>query len=265
MIQERSAYHTRPIRETGINPERLDLITWYRERLEDLPEIIVETVNATDGTSWKAVLEGEQIREISGAFFVVRGSLVTKRALDGSVTQQWNQPGIHQTETELILPTREGDLKVKTSGFVGILRDEYANVLVTLAQEPYARAPKNALFRTPFQTSAVRFARLLVGEREADTNLFDLLQKIGGSEDIRSMFASEKIDSFPLPYADANRIDATNYGFAVTISDSEFRENLKNNERNRWCSPVEVREIMRAGLLNGVTASAIFASTSLIK
>ena len=247
-------------------PEKVDLVTWYQERLASIGEMTLEEDNVTDGQNWKAELTKEgEVKEISGAFFKVRGTKVTRHHPDGTVQSSWTQPGIHQVETELVMPTRNGEMKVKLSGLVGIVRDVAGNVLLTVAQEPYARAPKNALFKTPFQTSATKFAALLAGDKEKDPNMYDLLVKIGGSEDIAAMFAGEKVDSFPLPYADANRIDATNYGFAVTVSDPDLRETLKNNGQNRWCTPAEVREIMRAGLLNGLAASTIFASTSVIK
>lgn len=267
MTQEQrpTIYHARPIRETGITPERVDVITWYQERLDAYGEMTTETVNATDGQAWKADLENGEVKAIVGSFFRVQGTKVTRHNPDGQVAGSWMQPGIHQAETKLVMPTREGDREVQTSGFVGIVRDEQDNILLTLAQEPYARAPKHALFRTPIQTSATKFIDLINGDREKDPILFDTIARIGGSTNIREMFQSEKIDAFPLPYADANRIDSTNYAFAVTVSDPEVRESLKNNGVSRWCTPAEVREIMRAGLLNGHTAAAIFASTSLVK
>ena len=264
--EQETIYHSRPIRELGIAPEKVDLITWYNERLKALGDTNVEPADATDGQNWKAELTKQgEVKEITGAHFIVRGSKVTRYKPDGEVEFSWNQPGIHQAETEMSLPTRNGEMKVMTSGFVAILRDEAGNVLLSVAPEPFARTPKKALLRTPFQTSATKMQALLAGEKEKDRNLYDLLVNIGGSEDISTIFKDEKIDVFPLPYADANRIDATNYGFAITISDSELREKLKNNDQNRWCNPAEVREIMRAGLLNGHTAAAIFASTSLVK
>lgn len=266
MTQERRpTYHTNPIRETGIKPEKVDLITWYNERLATFGEMTVETVNATDGQNWKAELEGSEVKEITGAFFAIRGSKITRYCPDGTQQSQWNQPGIHQAEYPFVLPTRNGDIEILVSGLVGVLRDEYANVLLTLAPEPYARAPKNVLFRTPFQTSATKFMDLLNGDREKDPNFYDSWVRLGGGANIKDFFGSDRVDSFPLPYADANRIAAANYGFAVIVTDSDLREALKNNDANRWCSPAEAREIMRAGLLNGITASAIFASTSLIK
>lgn len=255
-------YHARPIRETGVIPETTDLITWYQERLNALGEMTTEVANATDGQAWKAELEGGEVKAIEGRFFVIRGTKVTTHNVQGEPGFSWLQPGIHQSEIEMTMPTSEGDRQVQTSGFVGAIRDEAGNVLLTLAQEPYARAPKKALFRTPVQASATKFKDLLAGDREKDPVLFDLIATLGGSTDISEMFRSGKIEAFPLPYADANRIDATNYGFSVTITDAEVRERLKNNGASRWCSPAEVREIMRAGLLNGHTVAAIFASAS---
>ena len=258
-------YHTRPLGETGIKPEQVDLITWYEERLATFGEMTTEPANATDGQTWRADLEGTEVKEITGPFFRVRGTKVTRHSPQGESTGSWVQPGIHQTEYPFVLPTRNGDLEISVSGLVGAIRDEYGNVLLTLVQEPYAKAPKNVLFRTPFQTSATKFMDLLSGEREKDANLYDSWVRLGGGANIKEFFGSDRVDSFPLPFADANRIEATNYGFAVIVSDPALRDALKNKGVNRWCSPAEVREIMRAGLLNGITVSAIFASTSLIK
>ncbi len=258
-------YHSRLLTETGIVPERVDLITWYSERLGTFGEMTVEKANATDGKNWKAEMDGEEVKEIVGAFFTVDGAAVTRYKPDGEVDFPWLQPMIRQAETRLVMPTREGDVEIQISGLVGVARDEANNVLLTLAQEPAARTPKRVLFRTPLQTSATKFLDLLNGQREKDPNLYDLLARIGGGTDIRAMFGGQIIDSFPLPYADANRIDSANFGFAITVTDPDLRETLKNNGANRWCNPAEVRETMRAGLLNGHTAAAIFASTSLIK
>lgn len=257
--------HSVALREVGVRPERLGLIEWYQEQLASFGEVLLEPVNATDGQNWKGVLDGTEVEKITGAFFEVRGSRVNVLNRDGTAKASWNQPGIHQGEVELIMPTSGGEQRVMTSGFVGIIRDEANNVLLTLGQEPYARTPKNVLLKTPFQTSATKFKALLDGDRAKDPNFYDLLVTLGGNEDIRAFFGSERVDAFPLPYADANRIDATNYGFAVVITDGDLRETLKNGERNRWCTPAEVREVMRAGLLNGHTAAGIFASTSLVR
>jgi len=264
--EQQPIYHSRPIRKLEISPEPVDLVSWYQERLETFGVVKLEDVPVTDGDKWKVNLtENSEVKEIVGAFFIIKGSQVTRLKPDGSAEFQWNQPGIHQVETEMVLPTREGELNIRTSGIVGALRDEIANVLLTLAPEPYARTPKNLLFRTPIQTSATKLADLLKGERDKDPAMYDLLSKVGGSEDIRVLFDSGKIDVFPLPYADANRIDATNYGFALTISDPELRETLKNDGRNRWCTPSEVDEAQIAGLLNGHTAGAISASAAVIR
>lgn len=183
---ERPNYHTKQIRETGIEPEKVDLITWYNERLATFGEMTVETVNATNGQNWKAELEGAEVKEITGSFFAIRGSRVTRFSPDGTQQFQWNQPGIHQSEYPFVLPTRNGDIEISVSGLVGVLRDEQANVLLTLAPEPYARSPKNVLFRTPFQTSATKFIDLLNGDREKDPNLYDSWMRLGGGANVRA-------------------------------------------------------------------------------
>lgn len=66
---------------------------------------------------------------------------------------------------------------------------------------------------------------------------------------------------FPLPYADANRIAATNIGFTLAVIDAELAKKLENDGKNRWCSVEEVKGLTKAGLLNGLTAAAIFATS----
>ena len=71
--------HSRPLREIGITPEKVDLITWYNERLQALGETTVEPADATDGQNWKAELTKQgEVKEITGAHFTIRGSKVTR-------------------------------------------------------------------------------------------------------------------------------------------------------------------------------------------
>lgn len=263
-IPEKPLPYLDTIRESLLQREALrDVRGWYEGQLTKLPEITVTEADLTDGEKWVATLtEKGRVQNIAGAFFVLRGCKIAKYNPDGSPAgEPWTQPGLLQNETALTIPTPDGLREVQASGFVGIIKDIEGRVLLTLAQEPFAETPKNALLRTPLQTSATKFQGLLAGNREVDPNMYDTLQAIGGGQNISSMLADGTIDAFPLSYADANRIRATNIGFVMHVDDTTLHIALENNGQNRWFTQEEVNYAVRAGLLNGHTGNAILGAS----
>lgn len=239
-----------------------DLKNWYEGRLESFGEMTVEDAPLTDGQQWKVEFEGNEAKQIDGAFFTLKGQTVTRYNSDGTVSFRWTQPGLIQKEGNAKFPTPEGEQDIKASGFVGVIKDAEGNTLLTIAQEPFAQTPKKALARTPFQTSVAKLDGLIKGDEKLDPVLFSLLQKLGeGTNDIGELFSQGTVELFPLPYADANRIEATNIGFVTTISDKDLRDSLASNGQNRWCTPQEVSRLARTGLLNGHTAAAVLATS----
>lgn len=158
------------------------------------------------------------------------------------------------------LPSSEGQESVKISGFIGIIKNEEGKILLSLAQEPFAHSPKKVICRTPFQTSAAKLQGILDGKRELDPQLFDLISSISPGKNPDEIFKMGILDVFSLPYADANRIDATNIGFSIQVKEPELVKKLENNGQNRWCSPQEISALAKAGLLNGHTSSATLAT-----
>jgi hypothetical protein len=234
-------------------------VAWYKERLAALPEMAVTDTELTGKGGWgKEMTPGGEVERITGAFFDIPGQQISVTRPDGS-TAGWNQPGIVQKEIPVTLPTPDGDVSMDASGFVGLLRDPEGNVLLTVGQEPLANTDKKALVRTPFQTSAAKLNALLEGDTAKDPNLAGVLEKVGQGRPITDLFASGEVDTFPLAPADPNRIAATNVGFSLTVRDENVREELTAGGANRWCSPAEVKGLIRAGVVNGHTA-AVFAA-----
>ncbi len=242
--------------------EFADLKVWYEERLKSFPEYNVTDADLTDGTKWKVELtsDGTQVKQVDGGFFTLKGQTIAITKPDGS-TAGWTQPGMLQKEGKVTVSTPEGVEEITASGFVGVIKDTQGNILLTLVQEPFALTPKKVLARTPIQTSAEKLAKILAGETSADVNMYAFMTQVTGQEDVSGFFATNVDDVFPLPYADANRIAATNIGFTSTISDPAMREAVTRNGQNRWCSPKEVVRLAKAGILNGHTAAAVLAAS----
>lgn len=245
-----------------LRPEFSAVRNWYQEQLRNFGEMTSEPAPLTDGNQWKRELtQSGEVDKVDGSFFTLQGQAITRYNPDGTVSFKWTQPGLIQKEGEVSLPSKEGQEQVRISGFVGIIRDENGNILLSLAPEPFAHTPKKVLIRTPFQTSATKLQGIIDGKRELDPQFFDLIGSIAPGKSPDEIFRMGILDIFPLPYADANRIDATNLGFSMQVRESEFIKKLENNGKNRWCSPKEVVALAKAGLLNGHTAAAILASS----
>lgn len=236
---------------------------WYEEQLKRFGEMTVERAPLTDGAKWKRELTPDgEIDNVDGEQFSLPGQTVTKYKPDGTVEFRWTQPGLLQKEGEVTIPLKEGQETIRISGFVGIIKDPDGNILLSLAQEPFANTRKKVVVKTPFQTSAAKLQGIIEGKRELDPQLFDLITSIDPEKNPEQIFRmGEGLDIFPLPYADANRISATNLGFMLQVSDTELHSKLENEGKNRWCNPAEVKALAKAGLLNGLTASAILASS----
>ena len=235
---------------------------WYKEQLKNFGEMTVEAAPLTDGDKWKKELTPSgEIDKVDGSFFTLQGQMVTKYNLDGTVGFKWTQPGLIQKEGEINLPSKEGKETVKISGFVGIIKNENGDVLLSLSQEPFAHTPKKVVARTPFQTSAAKLQGIIDGKRELDPQLFDLIASVAPGKNLDQIFKMGILDIFSLPYADANRIDATNLGFTMKVINPELVKKLENNGKNRWCSFQETVALAKAGLLNGHTAVAVLASS----
>lgn len=242
-------------------PELSGLSEWYDNQLEKLGEMTEDLAPLTDGENWKSELNSNnEVEKVSGAHFTIEGRKIVKHNPDGSVAFQWSQPGIIQTGEELSLPTGEKTEQMKNvSGFVGAIMHEN-KILITLTQEPFAHTPKKALARTPFQASAKKFSEIINGKREVDPQLFDLLSSLSPEKKLTEIFEMGTLDVFPLPHADANRIDTVNLGFIVKLSDPALIEKLKNNDQNRWCKPNELAALAKTGILNGHTAALTLAT-----
>lgn len=236
-------------------PENQGVYAWYKERVDALPEMETTPAPLTDGDKWKHTKTPEgEINDIRSGFFSMEGRTVK------TPTFSWNQPGIIAAETSINLPTPEGNQALEVSGFVGIIRDTEGNVLLSVGQEPLAQTPKKALVRTPFQTSAAKLQGLLNGQRELDPNLASILEKVGNGRPITDMFATGEVETFPLAPADPNRIQATNIGFAMTVTSSEIRDSLTNDGKNRWCTPNEAKALTKTGVVNGHTAAVLLST-----
>jgi len=237
-----------------------ELRTWYQERLKSFPEYSVKNADLTDGSNWKAKLTPEgQVEEVDGGFFTLKGQTITITKPDGT-TMGWTQPGLLQKEGSVTILTSEGVEEITASGFVGVIKDTDGNILLTLAQEPFALTPKKVLARTPIQTSAAKLASVLSGDISKDKAMYEFMSTVTESENISTFFGEHAQDIFPLPYADANRIQATNIGFVTTISEPAMREAVTKNGQNRWCTLKEVSQLAKAGILNGHTAAAVLAA-----
>lgn len=236
---------------------------WYERGLKRFGEMTVTEAPLTDGESWKAThTEKGEVQMVDGASFTLTGQHVVRKNVDGTIGFEWTQPGLIQKEGSVTVPTPDGEMLIQTSGFVGMILDEDNRALLTLAQEPFAITPKNVLIRTPFQTSTTKLVGLIEGKRELDPGLYDLLLKFGDGKDIGNVFAGREIDLFPLPFADANRISASNTGFALRVTDLDLHRELELDGQNRWVSQRAISYITRAGLLNGHTANAYLAAQS---
>ena len=242
---------------------RLELIgvkNWYKEQLVNFGEMAAEAAPLTDGNQWKRELTPSgEVDKVDGSFFTLQGQTITRYNPDGTVGFKWTQPGLIQKEGEVNLPSKEGQERVRISGFVGIIKNG-DKILLSFAQEPFSHSPKKVLARTPFQTSAAKLQGIIDGKRELDPHLFDLIASIAPGKSPDEIFRMGILDVFALPYADANRIDATNLGFVMQVKEPELIKKLENNGKNRWCSPQEAAALAKAGLLNGHTATAILAS-----
>jgi hypothetical protein len=128
--------------EKLIQTELQGVREWYEAQLKELGEMTVVAADLTDGEKWKATLtETGQVKDVDGTFFTLKGQTVTRYKKDGDIGFQWTQPGVLQKEDELALPTPDGIQTVRASGLVGIVTDLDDNVLLTLAQEPFAKTP----------------------------------------------------------------------------------------------------------------------------
>jgi len=242
--------------------EFTEVTTWYKEQLKKFGEMTVEAAPLTDGNQWKRELTPNgEVDKVDGSFFTLQGQTIIRYNPDGTVSFKWTQPGLIQKEGEVNLPSKEGQGRVRISGFVGIIKNG-DKILLSLAQEPFAHSPKKVIAKTPFQTSATKLQGILDGKRELDPQLFDLITSIAPGKNPDEIFRMGVLNVFALPYADANRIDATNLGFLMQVNEPELIKKLENNGKNRWCSPQEAVALAKAGLLNGHTAAAVLASSA---
>ena len=260
--QEVTGYQTflarRVERELG-SPKFRDLANWFSGRMQALPDMYTEPTPLTGkgGWSYEATPDGTQVDKIVSGFFEFKGDLVhTGKQKDDGTEVTWNQGGIHQAESSVTLPTPEGDFGMDASGFVGMIQDDKGNMLLSVGQEPYAKSPKRALARTPFQTSAKKLQGLLEGNKDLDPGLARTMDIIGQGRTPQQLFKDGTFNAFPLAAADANRIAATNIGFVHTVKDEKIKKALESDGANRWCTPDEVSALIRAGLVNGHTIAA---------
>lgn len=241
--------------EKARSAETAGAIDWYKERVPRLPEMETRKTALTGAGGWsKEMTLSNEVLGVSGMHFDIEGRQVVITKPDGS-TGGWVQPGLMQKELPISLPSPDGEVQLDTSGLVGLLTDPEGNVLLTVGQEPLAQTDKKALVRTPFQTSAAKLTALLAGDREKDPNLADVLDKVGQGRPISELFASGAVETFPLSPADPNRISATNLGFTLKVEDADTRKALEADGANRWCTPAEVKALIRAGVVNGHTAA----------
>ncbi len=237
-------------------PHMEGFVSWFEQSRATYGDMVTETVPVTDSDRWKFEMVGEQVGRIVGAHFEIRGSLVTRYNHDGSISLRWLQPGIHHSGTTTEVPINGENKELTFDGFLGAVFNSKGEVLLTLGQEPYADSEKKVLLRTFMQASVTKFTQVLNGEEDKDPMMYLLFQSIGirGFTDIVNQ---KGFDLFVLPYADANRVDGKNIGFAITIGDLELEKKLEAGGRNRWCTLEEAQLAARTGNLNGHTTNVI--------
>lgn len=237
--------------------------TWYNKRIDAMSDMDINAAPLTGSGGWaeERTEDGEHVNRIVGKFFTVEGRQVEMKNPDDSTAKTWNQPGIIQTEIPVTLPTPDGDIHMKVSDLVGIIKDREGNVLLTVKQGVFAKTEKNAKVCSPFQTSSAKAKGILEkGQAELDPIFSETVAVLGAGQTLEEMFASGELEIFPLGEADENRIDATNVGFVTTVVDPTVHEKLRAGGKNRWCAPDEVKALARAGLINGHTAAALLAA-----
>lgn len=256
----RSNFRNKRVERVLGDPEFAGVNNWYNEQLKNFGEMVGKRAPLTDGKNWKKELTQDgEVENVDGSFFILQGETITKLDKDGKFLSTWTQPKLSQKEKVIVIPSAEGDEEIRISGFVGIAMNGH-KILLTLAQEPFSHTSKKVLIRTPFQASVTKLQDLIDGKRESDPQLFDLTASLVPGKSPTEIIRLGELETFPLPYADANRIEASNLGFTVHLRDSEIIKKLENNGKNKWCTLQEVVALTRVGLLNGHTAAAVLAS-----
>lgn len=114
------------------NSEQVEALEWYREQLNNLPEMKVESFPVTGAGGWEAKLTPEaEVEAVTGRHFTIEGRRVT------TPTFLWNQPIIVQRSEEFINKVGETD---KISGIVLLLTDPRDRIFVSVVQEPGIQA-----------------------------------------------------------------------------------------------------------------------------
>jgi hypothetical protein len=210
-------------RELKRSPEVVGAVKWYKENLKSLPEITVTEANLTGG-GWKAEMttDGKEVEKVTGpgpdSSPYITGINVFLNYGDRP-TRQRTQPEIVQEQDG------SGDVYLLTNGDKG-------DVLLTVGQEPFAGTEKNALVRTPTREE---IATLFSNEQIAELDKF-------------------KSESVYLP-ADQNRISAINNAFIKRVDADVFNLD-ESKSKYRWCNPVEVQALIKAGVVAGSTVAA---------
>src|SRR5215469_6639977 len=109
------------------DPEILDAVTWYKEKLGELPEMRVTKSPITDGINWTEKREEDKLDEVNSGFFSAEGLDVQKG------TFNWHQMMLRQRSEELI--AQDGQTE-EISGVVLLLRDPEGKVFIIVDQEP---------------------------------------------------------------------------------------------------------------------------------
>lgn len=257
--------------ELGKFPE---LQEWFAKEAATFPEMRVETdgVSMTNGKDWTAeFIKNQETQEVEGVtsinnarkFFALKGLRVL---LDGKVSH--TQPGLFEDTADVEIETAYGRVRLKTSGFVGVIRDTHGNVLVGLGQEPLSDTPNHIVVKDPLQTSIGKFLMLMgdpehgvPGDPTKDKAFSETLGLVfPGADPFQSLLTHlEKPDTiWAMGAVNGNRLNSSNISFEMVIPDDQ-KDALIAGGKNRWVDEDERKALQRAGLLNLIGTGAFTA------
>lgn len=176
------------------------------------------------------------------------------------VAIRWNQPLLENNEATFVLPTPRGDRRVTTTGVVPLAVDTDGNILLTVAQEPAARHnSKFTILKTPFQTSGTKAKQVMEGDTSKDPNFHSLILMGNSGASVSEVFRRGLAHPFSMSTYDGNRMYTRDFGFVMRTPD-ELRDQMTNNEQNRWVSPYAVTILTEGAWVNGPTTLALQSS-----